>query len=103
MSGDPDGQDEIRRERDDLVLGIRVPSGDIATATESWRTAVDRYALRTGMTVDDVLETPFAVVGDLAGIKDRLLSIHERFGISYFTISEDLAWQIAPIISELAD
>jgi probable F420-dependent oxidoreductase len=90
------------RHRADLVLGIRVPSGEIAAASESGRAAVDRYAQRTGMSVDDALDSPFAIVGDLAIIKEHLLSVYERFGISYFTISEDLAWQIAPIVTEFA-
>jgi probable F420-dependent oxidoreductase len=90
------------RQRSDLVLGIRIPSGDIAAPGESGRAAADRYAQRTGMSVEDVLDSPFAIVGDLAIIKEHLLSVYERFGISYFTISEDLAWRIAPIVSEFA-
>jgi probable F420-dependent oxidoreductase len=88
-------------DRTDLVLGVRMPLGELAANGESWRAPAERVAQRTGMSVDDVIESPFAVVGDLPSIKDKLLSIHERFGVSYFTISEELAWQIGPIVTEL--
>ena len=54
------------------------------------------------MTAEELLESPFGLVGDLAGIRDHLLEVNERYGISYFTVSEDLAWQVAPVVSELA-
>ncbi len=54
------------------------------------------------MTADDVLESPFALVGDHDEIRDHLLDVHDRYGISYFTVSEDLAWKIAPVVEELS-
>jgi hypothetical protein len=56
----------------------------------------------TGMSADEVLRSPFGLVGDLAEIRDHILEVHERHGISYFTVSEDLAWQVAPLVAELS-
>jgi hypothetical protein len=55
-----------------------------------------------GMTPEEALESPFVLVGDLARIKDHLIEVRERFGVTYVTVSEDLAWQIAPIVKELS-
>ena len=55
-----------------------------------------------GMTAAEVLASPFLLVGDLSRIKDHLVEIAQRFGVSYVTLSEDLAWQIAPVIEDLS-
>ena len=91
------------RDRDDLMVGVRVLFGEVGPPGQSRRDAAERLAARRKMTTDQVLESPFGLVGDLAGIKDHVREIHERYGVSYFTVSEDLAWQIAPIVSELSE
>jgi probable F420-dependent oxidoreductase len=89
------------RDRADLEVGIRVLFGDVAASGESRRDVAERVA-GFGMTPDDVLESPFALVGDHAAIRDHMLEVHERYGISYFTVSEDLAWKVAPVVEELS-
>ena len=54
------------------------------------------------MTADEVLESPFMLVGDLARMKDHLVGLQELYGISYVTLSEDLAWEIAPLVAGLS-
>jgi hypothetical protein len=54
-----------------------------------------------GMNADDVIESPLVLAGDLAGITDQLVASRERFGVSYVTLSEDFAFQLAPIIPAL--
>jgi hypothetical protein len=54
------------------------------------------------MSVADVLESPFGLVGDLSAIRDHLTAVRERYGVTYFTVSEDLAWEIAPLVAELS-
>jgi probable F420-dependent oxidoreductase len=89
------------RDRDDLTVGIRIPFGEIAAPGESTRAVAERFGTRVGLDADEVLASPFFVVGELAAIEQHLLEIQERYGISYITLSEDLAWQIAPIIPAL--
>jgi probable F420-dependent oxidoreductase len=93
---------DARREREDLTLGLRIPFGELARTGEGAREVAERFGSQRGMTADDVLESPFVLVGDLASIKDHLFEIRERFGVSYITLSEDFAWQLAPIIGDLA-
>jgi hypothetical protein len=58
-------------------------------------------ALARGVPVSEVLDSPFVMVGDRSAIRDRVLELHERFGISYFTLSEDFAWQVSDLVGEL--
>lgn len=90
------------RERDDLMLGIRIPSGRVAGTGESGRAVAEAHAAQVGMPVEEVLASPFMVVGDLSMIRDHLVEIVERFGTTYLTLSEDLAWAIAPVVAELS-
>jgi hypothetical protein len=62
----------------------------------------ERVATASGMGIDDILTSPFGMVGDPAAIRDHFVEIHERYGISYFTLNEELAGQIAPVIAELS-
>jgi hypothetical protein len=93
---------DARGDRDDLVLGLRIPFGGLAGPGESARDAAERFGSQRGMNADDVSASPFMLVGDLPSIKDHLFEIRERFGVSYITLSEDFAWQLAPIIGDLA-
>jgi probable F420-dependent oxidoreductase len=90
------------RRRDDLVVGIRVVWGQVAGPGESTRSAAEALAARVGMSPEDVLASPFFAVGELPRIKDHLLEVEARYGTPYMTVSEDLAWQIAPVVEELS-
>ncbi|MCU1345761.1 MAG: putative oxidoreductase [Acidimicrobiia bacterium] len=94
--------DASAHRRDEVTLGIRVLFGEVAPAGQSRRQVADRIAAEHGTDAHEVLESPFWLAGDLPGIKDHLLDMRSRYGLSYFTVSEDLAWQIAPLVEELA-
>jgi probable F420-dependent oxidoreductase len=87
--------------RDNLSLGIRVPFGALTRPGESAEAAAERIGTGMGMTADEVLESPFALVGDLARMTDHLAGLQERYGVSYITLSEGLAWEVAPIVANL--
>jgi probable F420-dependent oxidoreductase len=87
--------------RDDLEIGLRIPLGEIAGPGETSRAVIDRFAAERGMAVDVLEDSPFCLVGDLARVRDHLVRIHEQHGVSYVTVSEDLAWQVAPILADL--
>jgi probable F420-dependent oxidoreductase len=89
------------RQRQDLTLGLRVVMGNVALAGQSPQDAAAGVASMRGVPVSEVLDSPFVLVGDLPAIRDRILELHERFGISYFTLSEDFAWQMGALVGEL--
>jgi probable F420-dependent oxidoreductase len=88
-------------ERDDLSLGIRVPFGALTGPGESTEAVAERIGSGMGITAEEVLESPFMLVGDLARMKDHLVGLQERYGVSYITLSEGLAWEIASIVADL--
>jgi probable F420-dependent oxidoreductase len=90
------------RERDDLRVGIRLPVGAVAGPGESGDEAAAALAVRMGMSVEDVYASPFMVVGDHGRIRDHLLEVDETYDTPYMTISEDIAWAIAPVVEELS-
>jgi hypothetical protein len=89
-------------DRPDLRIGVRILFGAVCTAGESRRAAAEGLARTTNLDVDDVLTSPFGMVGDLAAIRDHLHEVHERYRLSYFTLNEDLALQLAPLIDEMS-
>jgi probable F420-dependent oxidoreductase len=92
---------DARGDRDDLVIGVRIPFGELSAPGGSARAVAGRWAERVGITADDVLESPFMLVGDLERMTDHLLELRARYGITYVTLSEDFAWQVAAMIPAL--
>jgi hypothetical protein len=35
-------------------------------------------------------------------IKDRIIEFSERYGVTYFTVSEDFAWQLGDLVGDLS-
>ena len=89
------------RDRSGLVIGLRIVSGSLAPAGTS-RDAAAALAAARGLPVEDLLHSPFTLVGDARAIKDRLVELNERYGVSYFTLSEDFAWQLSDVVAELS-
>lgn len=54
-----------------------------------------------GLTADDVLGSPYALIGTRAAIAQDLLHRRERFGISCIAVSNDVIAEFAPIIDTL--
>ena len=91
------------RERADLIVGVRVFFGEVGAPGEPRRAVAERVAAASKMEVDDVLTSPFGIAGDPVAARDHLQEVSERYGISYFTMNEDLAWNAGPVITSLAD
>jgi probable F420-dependent oxidoreductase len=54
------------------------------------------------LTVDEVLESPFVLLGSVDAICDRLLELRERFGVSYLTVFDGRADGFDQVVSRLA-
>jgi len=51
--------------------------------------------------IDDYLSAPGTFIGSLDAIAERMFAVRERWGISYFTISEASAAAAAPLVARL--
>ncbi len=51
---------------------------------------------------EDVLATPYLMVGSVATLVDRLVEQRERWGFSHYTVRPDALGQLEPVIAALA-
>jgi probable F420-dependent oxidoreductase len=54
------------------------------------------------LSADDVLSTPYLMVGSRASITDQLLAYRERWGFTHYTVRLESLKAAAPIVSDLA-
>jgi probable F420-dependent oxidoreductase len=74
-----------------------------AAITDDGRgTAAQIGAALGGLDPDDVLESPFVLVGSVDEIVDRLHERRERWGYSYYTVQQPAAQDFAAVIAALA-
>jgi probable F420-dependent oxidoreductase len=71
------------------------------SVTDDGRGAAAEIAAATGLTEDDVLASPFVLVGSVAEIVERLQERRERWGYSYYTVQQPSAREFAPVIEAL--
>ncbi|MDO8733264.1 MAG: hypothetical protein Q7L55_11965 [Actinomycetota bacterium] len=94
-------------EREDLTIGVRILFGTFSVPGENRETASQRAVGPTGgraagnLMVDELLESPFGLIGNTSELAEHVRKINERYGVTYFTVSEPLAWELGPLIAEL--
>lgn len=77
-----------------LIWGVAVGTHPEDAAAEIARTR--------GMPVDEVLASPYFLIGSVEGIVERVQELRERFGLSYFTIFPRDMEAFAPVVARLA-
>jgi probable F420-dependent oxidoreductase len=86
-------------ERPDLMIGIRTIFGGL---TEDRDALAYELASRHDMSPEEILDSPYGMVGTIEAIRDHVLQLNEQYGLTYFTVSKDLGWDIAPLVGELS-
>ncbi len=112
---DPDGFRVARVEQD--VAGVRLAAGTrldslefqvlvqavvVTDAAKDTAESIVRTTLPT-LTAEDVLATPYLLVGSKDAIIERLLEHRERWGFTHYTVRADALGQIEPVMAALAD
>lgn len=82
----------------DLELQARV---HLAFVTDDRATLADEMAPAFGLTPEEALATPHAMVGTVEEICDQLVGHRERWGISYYGVSGDQLDALAPVVARL--
>lgn len=70
--------------------------------TNSGRSTAGELAGVTGMTVDEVLHSPYVLLGSYDNIVEALQERRQRLGISYWVVSEDSLEVLAPVVARLS-
>lgn len=75
----------------------------VAVTDDAYRTAEKiRSSHLPSLNADEVLSTPYLMIGSAATLVDRLLEQRERWGFSHYTVRSDAQGQIEPVIAALA-
>jgi len=71
--------------------------------TDDRRGAAEELTSRwTQLTVDEILQSPYVLIGTVEQIIEDIHSYRERWGVSYFIVFEPYMDIFAPIVSRLA-
>ena len=79
-----------------LVQAVVVTEHAVSTAED-----ISRQTLPT-LSAQDVLATPYLLVGSKNAIIERLIEHRERWGFSHYTVRTDALGQIEPVIAALS-
>jgi probable F420-dependent oxidoreductase len=71
--------------------------------TDDRRAAAGELAQRwTALTIDEILESPFVLLGSVDEITAQLVARRERWGLSYYVVFESVIDAFAPVVVRLA-
>ena len=84
---------------DQVELQVRV---HVAAVTDDREGMAEALAPALGISPNDALRSPHAIVGNVEQICDELVERRERWGISYLGLSADAIDAFAPIVALLA-
>ncbi len=69
--------------------------------TDNPRGAAEAIATKRSRPVDQVLESPYFLVGSIDAIVDKALELRERHGVSYVSVFPSDTETFAPIVARL--
>lgn len=84
---------------DDIELNILMFG---AMVTDDRETTAASVAPLFGMTAEEVLDAPSALIGNHEQMADTLRERRDRWGLSYFVIQADAMDALAPVVAQLA-
>ena len=84
---------------DDLELNISCMVVDI---TRNRLEVVDQLASRYGLGREQVLESPYFLVGTVEEMCEDLLAYRKRFGITYYVVLEEYMEELAPVVARMS-
>ena len=70
--------------------------------TDNPRTAAEKIARSRDMTADQVLASPYFLLGSVDGIVEQVLALRERHGITHISIYPSDVETFAPVVARLA-
>jgi probable F420-dependent oxidoreductase len=94
--------EEAGRNPDDLTVGLRITTGEVLAPGTSRTRAAEQIASARGVPAQALLDSPYSLIGDGAAIRDRVAELKDRCGVSYFTLSEGFAWEVAEVVGDLS-
>ncbi|GGI91049.1 LLM class F420-dependent oxidoreductase [Saccharopolyspora subtropica] len=119
IKGAPPGTMRIgtAEEADDRIRYVRDQAGDradqlewhvltqLVVVTDDRRAAAEQAVARFGsaMSVDELLDTPFALIGSVDELADQVLRNRERYGFTHYTVHGPYMDTFAPVIRRVRE
>lgn len=73
----------------------------VVVTDDARQAAAEIAAQRPEVDVDDVLNTPYCLVGTAEQMVEALRARRERWGLSYYSVREPMADDLAPVVARL--
>ena len=73
-----------------------------AVVTDDRQGTAEALAGGLGLTAEQGLASPFALVGTPAQIAEDLRERRDRYGLSYIVVGQEVVDDFAPVVAELA-
>lgn len=74
----------------------------VAQLTDDPRAAAEPWRARApNLSLDDILESPFVLLGNADAMAEKLKQLRSRFGLSYFVVFESALTDFAKVIAKL--
>ena len=86
----------------DLELNTLVFAVQITESSEATRTAAEMLGGLFGLTADDMLEVPHALIGTIDEVCERLEERRDRWGLSYTVVQSGALDGLAPVVERLS-
>jgi len=77
-----------------LIWGVAI--------TDNRLTAAERFARPGWLTPEQILASPYFLIGSVDAIVERLVELRERYHHSYFNVFPDAMETLAPVVARLA-
>jgi hypothetical protein len=73
-----------------------------AVVTDNRRGAAEELTSRTQLTPDEILQSPYVLIGSVDQMVEDLQARRERWDISYYVVHEPCFDDFAPVVARLA-
>ncbi len=106
-TSDADATDQkvawVREAAGDRFADVELEIGAYFTfVTDQAQATAEAMAPRMGLTVEQMVNHPHALIGSVDSICDELVRRRERYGISYVTVGDTVADAFAPVVARLS-
>jgi probable F420-dependent oxidoreductase len=84
------------------LLELQVLVQGVVVTNDAPGAAENMQARLPGLTVDEILTTPYLMIGTVDSLAQRLIQQRERWGFNHYTVRTDALGDMAPLVAALA-
>jgi probable F420-dependent oxidoreductase len=70
--------------------------------TDDFRSTADSLATRFGVTRNEIVDNPHALLGSVGAVCEQVIGLREQYGITYINVPHRNMLEMAPVVAKLA-